>query len=127
MDAAAENKGGIVKDIVKALIISVIISIILILIFALIVKYSNLTEETIKPVNIGIKTISIFLGCVLGFRTAKMNLLKGIIFGLLYILLSFLIFSALSQKIDMTILSFWDILFGTAAGAVSGIIANLKG
>jgi len=127
MDAAAVNKGGAVKDVIKALILSVIISIILILIFALMVKYADFSEGVIKPVNIGIKTISIFLGCLLGFGTAKMNFLKGIIFGLLYILLSFLIFSALSQKIDFSVMSFWDIVFGVAVGGISGIIANLKG
>ena len=124
---AAVNKGGAIKDVVKALILAVIVSIILILIFALIVKYANFGEEVIKPVNIGIKIISIFLGCFLGFKTAKMNLVKGIIFGLLYVLLSFLIFSALSQKIDFSVLSVWDIIFGAVAGGVCGIIANLKG
>lgn len=120
------NKTWII-DISKSLLYSIIISFVLILIFALILKVSNLKSGVIAPVCAGIKTVSILVGIFIGFKENKNGMVKGAICGLLYILLSFLIFGLLDGGFKDAVLTWFDVLMGIVAGLISGIITvNIK-
>ena len=122
---------GIVRgilDIVKTVVIAVLVSMVLVLVFALIVKATDLSEETIGYVNVGIKIVSVMIGTLLGFkRGGSSGWLKGLIGGLLYVVTSFFVFASISGGFSMADLSWVDILTGAVVGLLCGVIAvNVK-
>ena len=122
---------GVVRyilDIVKTVVIAVLISMVLVLVFALIVKATDLSEQTISYVNVGIKIVSVLLGTILGFKSGGSGgWLKGLISGLLYVVTSFLVFASISGSFSLADLSWVDVLTGAVVGLICGVIAvNVK-
>ena len=115
-------------NITKGTLTAVCVSLILVLVFAFLLKFTNIPESTIMPVNQVIKGLSIFIGVFVGLKKSKeLGLLNGLLIGLFYTIIAFLIFACLGgvYKLDITFLT--DILFGGVMGAICGIICvNLK-
>lgn len=121
-----ENLKVEVADVLKAVLFATLISLGLVLIFAMIIKFASLDSNIIMPVNIAIKIVSLFLGIIIGFKNPRNGLLKGVITGLVYMLFTFLIFSALNAFKDVKF-SWIDLITLPIAGGISGIIAvNVK-
>lgn len=116
-----KNSSGI-KSIIKGANLSLIVSLFAILIFAFIVRSASLSSGVIKCVNQFIKIISIFLGCTF-FIKGKGGLIKGAFLGLIYFILTNLIFSLFSTNFIIDFSFFVDLLFCTIIGAISGIIS----
>ena len=118
---------GVVRyilDIVKTVVIAVLVSMVLVLVFALIVKAIDLSENVIGYVNVGIKTVSVLIGTLLGFkRGGTGGWLKGLVSGLLYVFVSFLVFAAISGNFSFKNLSWVDIATGPIVGLICGVIA----
>ena len=91
--ARTEKKGNIALELITASVIAVLISLILILLCALIIKWLNLSDGWLMPVNQVIKAVSMFTGALLGFRDKRRGWAKGLALGVIYIILAFLIFS----------------------------------
>ena len=130
MEKTAKLKNNVIlMAILKGSLIAVVVSLVGILFFAFIIKMFGITDEFLKPVNQIIKALSIFLGVFGGLKTYKeKGLVLGLVIGLVYTLLAFLVFSALNGnfKFDKSLLT--DVLFGGIMGAISGVIVvNLKG
>ena len=126
MNKISVNKNSIF-DIVRTTVVSVIISLVLVLVFALIVNLVNVSENIIVPINHVIKILSILIGCFIGFKDIRQGVFKGALSGLLYTLLSILVFGIISHSVKFNAMSLVDIALGIVAGAVSGILAvNLK-
>ena len=109
---------------VKATLICLAFTLVGVLIFAFILKSFSISDGAIKPINQVIKAVSIFFGCLIGLKKQKtMGLVKGFIIGLIYVLLAFFVFSALSGSfaVNLTLLS--DVIFGGIMGAVCGVVA----
>lgn len=118
---------GDFADIAKALLFSLICSIALVMLFAVIVKFANVGESVIVPVNIGIKVVSVLVGILLGFKYPQAGFVKGFAVGLLYAALTYLIFSAINGSFQVDAMTGYDILGALAAGIISGILTvNLK-
>lgn len=112
---------------IKGLMFAIIASLGLILIFAALIKVFDISDKAILPVNIFIKIISIFIGVLIALKENKQGIKKGIIVGFFYIILSFLLFSALAKSFALDIKFLYDIIFGVLVGAICGIIAvNIK-
>ena len=112
-----------VFDVLKAVLFATLVSLGMVLIFAIIIRFASVENK----VNIAIKIVSVFIGVLIGFKQAQNGLLKGAITGLTYMLLTFLIFSALNGFKDVKF-SWIDLITLPLAGAISGIIAvNIKG
>ena len=62
MEANQEKNKETIKNIFKGIGISIIFTIICLLIFSLILAYTNIREETIRPVIIIVTGISILIG-----------------------------------------------------------------
>jgi len=124
------EKGAVrwILDIVKTVVVAVLVSMVLVLIFALIVKATDLSEDTIGYVNVAIKIVSILIGTLLGFkRGGTGGWLKGLISGLLYVVTSFLVFASISGNLSFGDLSWIDVLTGAVVGLICGVIAvNVK-
>ncbi len=122
-----QNNGTLIATL-KGSLTAVVISLIGILFFAFVIKLFGITDEFLRPVNQVIKGLSILIGVFTGLKKYKQNgFIIGILIGLIYTLLAFIVFSTLngSFKLDKTLLN--DVLFGGIMGAICGVIAvNFK-
>ena len=116
------------KRITKGSILSIILSAILLLIFAIILTYTDVQENTIKPVIIIITGISILIGSSISTITIKKNgILNGGLVGLIYVLTMFILSSITSRGLSFNIYSIILILTSIIMGIIGGIIGvNLR-
>lgn len=113
-----ENNKPIVS-IIKGIIISFLFTAISLIVFSLLLTYTSLSEDTIKPVIITLTGISILIGSSIGTRKLKKNgLLNGAIIGASYIILLYLISSIISSNFSLSIMSLIMII----AGLIGGIL-----
>lgn len=114
-------------DIVRSALFAIILSIMLVMAFAVIAKFANVSENVIVPVNIAIKILSVAAGCLIGVRHDSKGLIKGLVIGLLYAGLTYLVFAAVGGDFTQNPMTVYDILACIAAGVLSGILAvNVK-
>ncbi len=116
-----------VLEIIKALIVALIITFLLVLLSALIIKIFAVSSSYICVFNQVIKGVSIFLGALVSLRRSGGGFIRGIIFGIAYILIAFVIFSCMNGYFEFNISLLNDVAFGSVAGLISGIVAvNLR-
>jgi len=119
-----ESSISILNSVLKGALFALAISLIGILLFAFIIKLTSIGNTLIAPINQVVKGISILIGCFYGTKHAKSNgLLKGVLIGLVYTILSFFIFSLLNGQLNFQKSFINDILFGAIIGAICGVIA----
>ena len=121
-DSVISNKKNLIA-IFKGALISLLISIIGILVFALFLKFVDISDGWIMPINQIIKVISIFFGVKVMLKSYNgAGFIKGLILGIIYNFLAFIVFSILSSSftIDFTII--YDTLFSGVIGAICGVI-----
>jgi len=119
-----EFRSGVIS-VLKGAFFALIVTLAGILIFAGVLKISGLTGAAIKPVNQFIKAVALFLGCFFSVK-GKAGFLKGGITGIVYILLTHLVFALFfGESLGVGVLL--DLAFGGALGILSGIICvNVK-
>lgn len=114
---------NIILPIIKGAFWGVAFSLLCILIFAFVLKYTNLSENTIQPINQVIKGLSLLVACfVASKKISKNGWLVGILIGLVYTILTYIIFSILNGGFSFGISLLYDCLFGTIGGLIAGII-----
>ncbi len=111
-----------VTDIVRASLIAVIISLLAVLILGIIMKFVDISDAILLPVNQVIKVISVLLGCIIGIKCKTRGALKGLAVGAIYTLASILIFWIVNGNLGGNF-GVVDAVSGLITGAVSGIIA----
>ena len=91
-------------------------------------RFSDISEEVIKPVNQIIKIVSVLIGAYIGMKGCReMGLITGFFIGLFYTIVSFVVFSLLNGSFCFRSSLINDVIFGGIAGAISGILAvNLR-
>lgn len=113
-------------QIVKAAAAAVIISLAFVLIFTLIIQLFSLPLDAVKPVNQVFKIVSIAAGGLIFIRGDK-GLIKGVIYGLAAVLVTYLLYGLISGSLAVSWKFAIEILLGVVAGGISGIIAvNIK-
>ena len=114
-------------DVLKGVFVAVLISLICILIFALTIKFFNVNQSMIQPINQIIKFVSILIGVHIMFKgKEKKSLISACLMGLFYTVSAILLFNLLNaslNEIDFSIVT--DSLFGAVAGLISGIINKI--
>lgn len=116
------SKENYIFDFIKGLIVSILLSLALVVGFALCLKWFNIDEKTILPVTFGIKYVSVIVGSIVGVKGENKGLLKGGLFGLVYSLLSFVVFSILSNSFIFDLTSLLDVVSAILLGGIVGII-----
>lgn len=117
-----ENNKPIIS-IIKGTLISFLSTIILLTIFAILLVYTDLSEELIRPVIITVTGISILIGSSIGTRKIRKNGLQtGGIIGVLYILIIYVISSIVNMNFSLNLVSLIMILIGIIGGTLGGII-----
>jgi putative membrane protein (TIGR04086 family) len=113
----------LLKNALKGTLISMIFTIAIILLFALIIKETGLKDGVIAPVNQVIKIAGILAASYFAVKgMADKQWLCGGITGLMYTLLSYLIFSLINGAFGNVALLFSDMLMGLLIGMVFAII-----
>ncbi len=126
--ALKSDKNGLLGCVLKGVLVGLCVALVGILLFAFVLRFTNISDKIISPVNQVIKGVSIFFGVFIGMKKHKANgLLSGFLIGLLFTVVAFLVFSLLDGAFvfDRTFLN--DIIFGSIIGSICGIICvNLK-
>ena len=115
-----------VIQITKSVLAAILLSLTFVLVFTVIIQLCTLPSTVIKPVNQVFKILSIIISGLLFIRDDK-GLIKGAIHGTLAVVLTFLVFGAISLSLSADWKFAIELLLGAIAGGASGIIAvNLK-
>ena len=87
-----DNNKKTTINVLRGIVVAFVFTVIALIIFSSILVYTNLSEDTIKPVIITVTGISILVGSSMGTRKIKKNgALNGAIIGVAYILIIYLI------------------------------------
>lgn len=109
--------------ILRGILISFLFTLCMLIIYSVLLVYTNLSEQTIRPVIITITGISILIGSSLGTRKLHKNgMISGGIIGGSYILLLYLISSTLNSNFSINWVSIIMIIVGLIGGIFGGVI-----
>jgi putative membrane protein (TIGR04086 family) len=118
-----QNKKQTILSILSGTIVSIAITLVLILVFALLIRFFNINDSLIFPVNQVIKVISMLVGLIVVLKkTRSKGFLNGLLFGFIYYILSFIIFSVLQGSISIDVNNFIDLLLTSLMGGLIGLI-----
>lgn len=122
------KRKNLLFDVIKGALVSVSITLVLILLFAVIVRFLNISDSWIFPINQVIKVISIIFGVIVLLKNNReKGFLKGLLLGIIYFLLSFFVFSILQGNFSFALKNLYDLLLTTLMGGLVGIIyVNIK-
>ena len=121
MSIIKSNKQSIC--ILRGIVISFLFTWCMLIIYSVLLVYTNLSEQTIRPVIITITGVSILIGSSLGTKKLTKNgLLSGGIIGASYILLLYLISSTLNSNFSINWVSIIMIIVGLIGGIFGGVI-----
>ena len=107
----------------KGLIVAVILSLGLVLLFAFCLKWFDLADSFIVPVNMAIKGLCVVVGSIISIKKdTEKGLLKGASFGALFIVLAFVVFSILSGSFSLNLSNLLDLVFASTLGGIVGVV-----
>lgn len=116
-----------IANIAKGVGIALITTFLLLLIFAILLTYTQISENIINPVIIIITAISILIGSSIGnIKLQKNGLVNGALIGGIYMITIYLISSILNWKFGLEIQSIIMIVVGMIFGVLGGIIGVNK-
>lgn len=128
MESSNFEMNKTLMTIIKGLAISVIFSLVAIFIFAIIISYTNFSENGVAPVMIGIVGLSILIGTAVStWKLTKNGILNGGLVGLLYMLILYLVSSSLGTGFALNTNAIIMMLLGIIAGMIGGIIGVNSG
>lgn len=124
MENIKEQKSSFILSVLKGVLVALSSCLILILIFAFILRFVTISDALIKPINQIIKCVSVLVGTFTALKHRKeQGLITGLFVGILFVLLSFVVFSLLDGNFEFSRTLINDFFFGGVIGAISGIIA----
>lgn len=116
----------LIGNILKASLIGVVTSIILVLIFAFVLKFVDLNSHVISLVDQIIKLLSVVVAVLIVSRVTPENLLiKAVLTGVIYSILSFVVFSIMNGGVHFTVAVLTDLAFCGAVGGIFAILLNI--
>ena len=113
---------NVILDFLKGVIVALMLSLGLILLFAFCLKWFDISDSLIAPVNLIIKGVSVLVGSILAIKGESKGLLKGVCFGAIYIFFAFVIFSFLAGSFSLNLSFCLDLLFAALLGGLVGIV-----
>ncbi len=127
-EAVVKDKKQAIVSLFSGTLLAIASTLIMILLFALMIRYFNISDNAIFPVNQVIKVISLFFGIMVALKKCNKNgFLKGILLGILYYILSTIVFSILQSSFSFKFNNLFDLILTTLIGGIVGIIVvNIK-
>ena len=117
-----------IKNILKSIIGAFIVTLICILVFSFILANTNLSDNYIRPVLLGITFFSISINSFLCLKKIKSKgLIYGLVIGVSYIFVLFVSSCVLNSGVNLTIYSYIQIIICILSGIIGGILGvNIK-
>ncbi len=117
------SKFGNLLKIIKGSIIAIVISLILLLVTALILTYTDVSENIIPATIIVISALSILIGSILSSLNIKKNgLLNGALVGMIYMITIYLLSSIAITGFGINSKTIIMLVASILAGVIGGII-----
>ena len=92
----SKSANGMFLCVLKGVLVGLCVAMVGILLFAFILRFTNVSDKIIAPVNQVIKGVSIFFGVFVSLKKHReMGLLNGFLIGFLFTIVAFLVFSLL--------------------------------
>ena len=113
-------------SILKCCLLGIVSTLIGVVLFAIVLKFADLPSIAVSYINDVIKAISIFviIFCVKKSNDGKL-IFKALLAGVIYALLSFVIFSIMNGKFTFNLSFVWDMLFAVIVAVIASVIVNL--
>lgn len=126
MQGVKSNKFSNLFSIIKCCLIGIVATLVGTVILAIILKFTDLSSNIINYINAVIKMIAIFItiSCVKKVSSEKL-FIKSIVAGLIYAVLSFIIFSILNGGFSFNLSILYDVLFALIVAIIVSVILNL--
>lgn len=123
-----KEKNNSLLKIIKGSIISIITTMIFLTIFAILLTYTEISENTIFPVVLVISGVSILIGSSITTRKLKQQgMINGGLIGLVYILFIYVISSLFTMQFNLNTNSIIMLSVCVIVGMIGGIIGiNMK-
>ncbi len=119
------NFSGLLS-IIKCVLIGIISTLIGIVIFSVVLKFADLSGTIISYVNDIIKAFSIFIMVMcIKRKDGDKLMLKAIFAGVIYAILSFVIFSILNGSFVFDLSFVYDLIFAVIVSAIVSVIINI--
>ena len=114
--------------VIKGSIIAIIVTIILLTIYAVVLAYTNVSENTMVPVIFTITGISILIGSSISSKhIKKQGILNGGLIGGIYVIVIYIASSIFTGNFSLDVNSIVMVAIGVITGMIGGIIGvNLK-
>ena len=124
----SNENGNNIKRVLKGSAFSIVITLVGLLIYSIILSYTSVAESTMPTIIIIITGISILIGSTISTSNIKKNgIVNGMLVGLIYITLIYLLSSIITGNFLLNINSIIMIIVSVLTGAVGGIIGvNMK-
>lgn len=115
------NLNNNIVKVIKGSIIAFLISIMLLFIFASLLVYTNIQENTIKPVVIIISIISILVGSSLSsIKIKRKGIVNGALVGTIYIMVIYILSSICFVGFELNLESIIMIISSIISGMIGG-------
>ena len=115
-----------IGDLTKGLVLSAVFTVFAILIFAFVIKVANIDGGTIPVVNQVIKMVGVWIAVYFATKKdVKPGVLKGLLSGILYIAVGFMVMSLIGGEWGVLSVLVSDLGLGAAAGAIFALILSL--
>ena len=118
----SEDNKSVIFDFVKGLLASILISFALIVLFAFILKCFDISDVAIVPSTLLIKGISVFVGSIIAIKGKDKGLIKGAVFGAIYVVFAFFIFGIIAANFTFDLGLILDFAFAVLLGSIVGIV-----
>lgn len=117
-----------VTRILRGSILSIVLTIAGLLIYSIILVNTEISENTINYVVIGIASISILIGSILSVsKIAKKGIFNGAIVGGIYVIVIYLLSSTINSNFNINLSAIILMAASIIAGMIGGIIGvNMK-
>lgn len=113
---------NVALSFLKGLIVSLLISFALVILFAFCLKWFDIGENYIFVGTMIIKAISAMLGAMVAIKSKSKGLVKGVLFGIIYISIAFIVFSFLAGSFAFDGQTALDFLASAIIGGIVGVI-----
>ena len=126
MEKVKSGKASEIISIIKSCLLGLVITLIGTVILAVILKFADIPSKIVSYINDIIKALSIFfVVLMLKKSTDEKLLLRSVIAGVVYGLLSFVVFSILNGGFTFNVSIVFDLLFAVIVAVVAAIIFKL--
>ena len=117
-----EKNENLLFSFIKGLIVAMLISFALVILFAFLLKWLSISDQFIFVGTMIIKALSAGFGSFVAVGGESKGLLKGALFGIIYIFCAFLVFSFLSGSFDFDKQTLLDFVSCLLIGGIIGVV-----